>query len=391
VNPLWYAGVAIAVAAATADPRAQYPAFLVNSYVGINAGYIDYAFSHRQLEAGFHAASIAIPHAAARVIVFGHAFNRYVSAQATYMRPVRYVTYSNVNGDGQAHHVWTHFGALTVKTALPMTTRTSIYGEGGIGITSRHGFSKAGVPIVRDGHYASVLLGAGVERRINDAWDLTAGATYSPSSARENEPGTLFVSAGARYTMRTLPPERVAANSRTDGVFPPNIVKIEYSTGYGYGVNTFVSKTVPIFWGGSVKVDRGLAVHYDRNVFHTARIFALDLGGSAAAWRSRDNHDAFVTLSVYPLLRFTLLRRRPADVFVEYSLAGPTVISRTVVDGQNTGSRFTFQDFMGAGAFIGRERRTQLSLKINHYSNGNLLSENAGLKIPLTVSVGWTF
>jgi lipid A 3-O-deacylase PagL len=78
-------------------------------------------------------------------------------------------------------------------------------------------------------------------------------------------------------------------------------------------------------------------------------------------------------------------------VFVEYSLAGPTIISRAIIDGQNTGSRFTFQDFMGAGVFLGRRRRAHVGVKINHYSNGNLISENAGLKIPLTLSLGWTF
>ena len=156
-------------------------------------------------------------------------------------------------------------------------------------------------------------------------------------------------------------------------------------------MNTFVSKKVPVFWGGSVRVDRGFAVHYDRNVFHTARVFALDIGTSVSTWRIRDHHDRFVTLSAYPLLRFTLLRTHPADVYAAYSLAGPTYISKTIIDGQNTGSRFTFQDFMEAGAFIGRPRRTTIAVKINHYSNGNLLTKNAGVMIPVTVCAGWAF
>jgi Lipid A 3-O-deacylase (PagL)/OmpA-like transmembrane domain len=378
--------------AAREDTRTQYPAFLVNSYFSVSLGYIDYAFSDRQLEPGLHAASIAIPHVAARVAVFGHELGPHFAAQLTYMRPMRYVTYTNVDGDGSPHHVWTHFGGVTLKARMPIAERTSIYGEAGLGITSRHGFARdATHPVVRDAQYASFLAGGGVERRISPTWDLTAGAIYSPASERNAEPRAVMVSGGFRYTMRPLPAERVAANERAGFTFPVNLVQVEYSTGYGYAINTFLSKRVPVFWGGNVRVDRGLAVHYDRNVFHTRKIFALDLGASMSSWRSRSGHDGFVTMSAYPLLRFTFLRTRPADAYFCYSLAGPTYISRQTLDGLDTGRHFTFQDFMGAGMFLGRQRRVAAGVKINHYSNGNIFTENAGVKIPLTVTLGYTF
>jgi hypothetical protein len=46
---------------------------------------------------------------------------------------------------------------------------------------------------------------------------------------------------------------------------------------------------------------------------------------------------------------------------------------------------------MGAGVFVGRKRNVTLGVKINHYSNGNIFTENAGLKIPVTVTAGLTF
>src|SRR3954454_437243 len=188
------------------DTRTQYPAFLANSYFSVNVGYIDYAFSDRQLEPGFHVASVGVPHVAARVAVFGHEFGRYLSAQLTYTRPVRYVTYTNINGDESTHHVWTHFGGVTLKARMPIAEHTSLYAEGGLAITSRHGFlGAAGTPIVRDAQYASALVGGGVERRVSSTWDLTAGATYSPGSASNAEPHTIMGSGGFRYTMRPLP------------------------------------------------------------------------------------------------------------------------------------------------------------------------------------------
>ena len=96
-------------------------------------------------------------------------------------------------------------------------------------------------------------------------------------------------------------------------------------------------------------------------------------------------------MSAYPLLRFTFLRRRPADVYFAYSLAGPTYISRVFLDGLNTGRHFTFQDFMSLGVFAGRDRHLNVNVKINHFSNGNIFTQNAGVKIPLTFGVGYAF
>jgi len=81
------------------DKRYQYPAVLSNSFAGVSIGYINYPFSNSQLESGFQAASVKVPHTAVRIILFGHEFNQYLSAQITYMRPVDWVEYKNINGD----------------------------------------------------------------------------------------------------------------------------------------------------------------------------------------------------------------------------------------------------------------------------------------------------
>jgi hypothetical protein len=189
--------------------------------------------------------------------------------------------------------------------------------------------------------------------------------------------------------MRPLPPDRVEANRSGGVIFPKQLLQVEYSSGTGYSVNDFVSKKVPIFWGGHAKVDFGIAPHYERNVFHTRRLFALDIGASAGFYKTRETDQRFTTLSVYPLFRFTFLRTRPADMYFAYSLAGPTYISKIVLDGLDTGRHFTFQDFMGIGWFIGRERNLNVGVTINHNSNGNIFTQNAGVKIPLTFSVGY--
>jgi hypothetical protein len=379
-------------AQAAEDTRTQYPRLLQDSYVTINAGAIDQPFSQAQLQPGFVATSIDVPHVDVRVMLFGHEFNRFLSAQASYMRPLNYVTYAGVRtGDTGTHHVRVNFGAVTLKARVPLRGAWSAYAEGGLGFTSRTGFSLGNVPAVTDAHYASGLVGGGVEYRLTPNWTLTGGMTMSPGRAAVSQPHTLFSSGGFRYTIRALPEQRVAANRDAGFVFPRQVVQIEYSSGTGYAVNDFVSKKVPVFWGGHAKVDFGIAPHYERNVFHTRKVFGLDIGASAGFYRTRQNNDRFFTLSVYPLFRFTFLRTRLTDMYFAYSLAGPTYISKIVLDTLDTGRHFTFQDFMGIGWFAGRERNLNIGVKINHYSNGNIFTQNAGVKIPLTFSVGYAF
>ena len=374
------------------DTRTQYPKVLQNAYITINAGAIDQPFSQAQLLPGFRAASIDVPRIDVRVVLFGRELNRFLSAQASYMRPLNYVRYTGVRaGDADAHHVRVNFGAVTLKARAPLQGRLSAYVEGGLGFTSRTGFNLGDEPAVTDAHYASALVGGGLEYRLDAAWDLTAGVTLSPGRAAVSQPRTVFSSGGVRYTMRPLPADRVAANRDAGFIFPRQVVQVEYSSGTGYAVNDFVSRKVPIFWGGHAKVDFGIAPHYERNVFHTRKVFALDAGASAGFYRTRQNGDRFYTLSVYPLFRFTFLRTRLADMYFAYSLAGPTYISKIMLDGLDTGRHFTFQDFMGIGWFAGRSRRLNAGVKINHYSNGNIFTQNAGVKIPLTFSIGYAF
>jgi hypothetical protein len=160
---------------------------------------------------------------------------------------------------------------------------------------------------------------------------------------------------------------------------------------FAYGLNHFFSRTVPVFWWGEVETRQGVTLDYERNMFHTRKRFAFDLGASASYWKSSGKNDIFRTLSVYPLLRFTVRRTQSADVYVNYSLAGPSYVSRTVIDDRDTGVRFTFQDFMGLGVFLGKNRRTSVEIGIKHYSNGNMFPRNAGITIPLTLSLGQTF
>ncbi|HYN08987.1 MAG TPA: acyloxyacyl hydrolase [Vicinamibacterales bacterium] len=375
------------------DPRAQYPKYLANSYFGINVGFLHYPFSSEQMEPGNDADSVRVGHVAGQVVLIGHHFNEYFSAQAGYTRPVRYVTYVNVNNTGSSRTVWMAFAEFMVRARVPVNERVAIYGNAGLAMTSRRGFRIGSTTVVKDAQYASMVVGAGLEYRLNPSWDVLAGVTRVPTSLEDNQPRTLFLSGGIRYNLRPLPVERVERNSRGGFGFPENVLQIGFTTSaFGYGINQFFASRFPIFWGGRVEVARGWSLHYQRNIFHTEKLFSFDVGASAAQWKSRKNGEKFLTLSVYPLLRLTFWRTPLADWFLSYSVAGPSRMTRKVVDDQDTGTnRFTFQDFMGMGVFAGKDRNVMIGIKIVHYSNGNLFPRNAGVAVPLTFTLGYTF
>ena len=384
---------AVIQAPARNDARAQYPAFLANSFVNLNLGYIDYPFSALQLEPGHQAESVQVPHASVRAVLFGRHFGRYFCGQVSYMRPVEYVRYQNVDGAENSRTVWTHFGTVTLQAHLPISERLSIFGEGGLAITNRSGFENGDVPVVRDAHFSSPLFGAGFEYRVNQTWDLVSSGIYIRPSDEHRQPRTLLVSTGFRINLRPLPADRVKETQDAGRIVPENLIQVGYATNaFGYGANNVLSKQVPIFWRGRAEVEQSVVnIQYHRNVFYTKKVFALDFGASFAQWKSNKNGETFRTFSVFPVMRFTVLSSKPADLYFLYSVAGPSYISRRIIDDLDTGSHFTFQDFMGVGVFMGARRQMNVEINLNHYSNGNIQLENAGVKIPLTFKVGYGF
>ncbi len=385
--------LALAALAQQEDIRAQYPGLLRKAYFGVNLGYINYPFGNKHLEPGFRSESVKVPHLALRITLLGYRFNENLSAQITYMRPFNWVQYKNINNDSSLHSVWMNVGGLTLKSKLPLGKKFSFYGEAGLGVITRNGFAKGDTDVVKDVSFASVLMGAGFQYHPNRKWTFNLGATYSPERVKSRQPSTVFYSGGFAYNMQPLSKETVERTQKSGNIFKANLLQVAYSTNaVGYGVNDFFSEgAIPIFWGGEAVLRKGFAVNYLRNVFHTKKVFSLDVGTSAGYWQTRALKQNFFSLSVYPLLRFTPVRTKSADVYLFYSVAGPSYISRVYLDGEDTGRNFTFRDFMGAGIYAGKNRNINAELNIGHFSNGNVFPSNAGVKIPLSFTVGYAW
>lgn len=375
------------------EKRIQYPGALKHSYFGINVGSIQYRFSAKSLENGFTAGSVQVPHPAVRLVLYGRQINPWLSAQITYMRPVDWVKYRNINGDQKQYSVWMNVGGLTMLARAPLHKKISLTAEAGLGVITRKGFSIGNVPVIKNAEYSTLLTGLSLQYHLKPKWDLQLSGTWSPENKKEKQPATLFLAAGFSYHLRPLGAKRVEENSKSGRYFPLQILQAGYTTNQlGYGVNDLFSKgPVPIFWGGEVHLKQGFSINYQRNIFRAKKVFAFDWGIGAGWWQTRDNQTRFFTLSAYPLLRFMALRTKAVNLFFEYSVAGPTYLSQPRLDNKETGRRFTFQDFMGMGVITGKNRNLNAGIRIAHYSNGNIYAQNDGVKVPLSFNLGCAF
>lgn len=373
------------------DKRTQYPKWMQRSFFELGAGFIDYPYSQEHMVPGSSTDSVDVPHLAGRVTFLGHRFNRYLSGQVSLMRPVLWVTYRDVNGTGDDHTTWTSVGSITARGTLPVSERFSIFGEGGLGIVSRHGFKQDGVQAVSDENYTTTFWSGGVTYQLNRTWDLQTAAVYVPGSEEHRQPYTFMFVTSAVLNLRPLPDETVKQNADSEAIFPLNTLQLGWSTNdAGIGVNDFFADTIHIFWGGDVKVSDGITVRYMRNIYHTKSLFSLDLAFSGGYWQGTEG-SRFWTVSQYQVLRFTPIRTDRFDAYLFYAVGGPTFISKSFIDGIDTGKRFTFQDLMGVGLYLGAERNVNIEWSIGHYSNGNVFSQNPGILLPLTISMGFTF
>lgn len=374
--------------------RTQLPGFFTNkTFFEINAGYIDYKFSNLQLENGFKAESVNIRHPSVRLVLYGYQPNKKLSVQATYLRPVYWLQYKNINGDQARHSVVMNLTGLTLRSSLFKIKKIILCGEVGITHVSRTGFSINNIPAVKNASFMTFLAAVGVNYRMSDKFNLITFGGWSPNNAKQKQPATFFITSGVRYNIQRYSEEKVKANANSGYIFPANLFQIGITSNtLGYGVNNFVSnKTFPIFWGGDVQVKKGFSLYYMRNIFHSRKLFSIDLGVSSSIWTSNIQSSHFYTFSVFPVFRFTVIHSKFTDLYFNYSVAGPSYISQTNIDHTATGKHFTFQDLMGIGMYAGRSRHFNLELRVGHYSNGDLFPENNGVKVPLSLNTGFAF
>ena len=103
-----------------------------------------------------------------------------------------------------------------------------------------------------------------------------------------------------------------------------------------------------------------------------------------------EHHRSLDIFAVAPAIRYYFTKTDYVDPYIEASI-GPSYLSQTRFSDRNLGMHFAFQDIIGVGAIMGKEKRLNVSLSAMHYSNGSLCSMNAGITLPLMLNVGYKF
>jgi hypothetical protein len=224
-----------------------------------------------------------------------------------------------------------------------------------------------------------------------------------PKSSNENQPSISQASLGFEYHIQKVSKELALeyANDKRY-FFPNNTLQVSYGTSkIGFGVNEFFSMNlkvgnfesfgVPVFWLGEVKAAHSFSVTYQRLAFRTQKLFSLDWGVSVTGFQTEITKKNVLAFSIFPTMRFYLLRKKGFDMYTNYSVIGPTFLTKSNLGNLGTGPKITYQDTMGFGAFFGEKRKYNIELRIMHYSNGNIFTKNSGVAVPMQFTIGKTF
>jgi len=370
------------------ESRRQLPVIFNHSWIGLSGGAKISNYSNANLTP-YTAQSIKNTIGAMR-ITLGHYFNPYLAISLSLMRGIHSVKISHVGVQRPTYSVSENVFGLTLRPSLPITDRMGIYGEVGYGLVSREGFLIWNYGI-RNSNMSTVLLGAGWYYRFPHNFLIDLEGIYTPANRGKNQPRIIYVGLGLSYMLIDDPSREYGPSYW----FPLNVLNINYVNDniYYWDVARYLTtpRSVPVFFDGHIKVGKGWALYYERNFFHTTKSFSMEWGVSIAGWQSKYWRQSFYTVSLFPELKAWMLRSNFVDLYFTYSLAGPTYISRVYIDGFDSGSNFTFQDFIGLGALLGESKRFNIDVKVIHYSNGNTLPHNPGVCVPVMFGMGATF
>lgn len=374
-----------------ADNQAMvFPAVFNNTWIEASIGFDNYGFTNSNLAPGFTAESIDNTNLAARLLL-GHNFNPYLGATLSLMRGFLWTDFNNINNTDVSKSVWNTLLGLTVRPMLPIQ-KITLYGDFGMGLTSRHGFDLDGQVVVSNASLLSPIIGGGLTYRLSTHFLLDWNTIYAFPNSSQNQPYTFYSGLGVIYLFQ----QSASASSHpiNSDFFPKNFLQFSYTSRdiiYIDAAPYFSEGGIPLFYKGQIKFQEGALLQYERTIFHTAQYFSVSWGLSAGRWESQLNHQIFCTLSAYPELKFWFFRSQAADLYMTYSQIGPSYISQVYIDNKNTGKHFTFQDLIGFGAFLGESKRFDVNLKIVHFSNGNIFPNNPGLDVPVMLSLGYAF
>jgi lipid A 3-O-deacylase len=118
---------------------------------------------------------------------------------------------------------------------------------------------------------------------------------------------------------------------------------------------------------------------------------SISFNAGVSHWWVKDpHHHSLNILALAPSLRYYFFSQPNWSPFIDLSI-GLAYLTRSRLDDRNLGMHFAFQDEVGIGAALGVDKQLFIKLSAIHYSNGSLCNMNAGITVPVFLTVGYRF
>lgn len=280
-----------------------------------------------------------------------------------------------------------------LRYKIPLHSRLIPYLGAGVGMIIRRNFSIHGFDTIDEGNFFVVPLTAGLQYLFSRHWLVDLNFTYLTPNKSHHVPSTYFAGLGVAYKL--LPSEKIENNidgtTKKQYYFPLNTVGIGglNSSIFNFIPNPHITAP-PIYWRGTLTARSGFILWYERNIYHSQKYFSFNWGADLANWTTTLN-DNFYTVSLYLNIKVWLVKAEKVDLYLTWTNAGLTYMSKKIINGRDVGGHFTFQDFLGIGALFGEAKAIGVELKFFHYSNGSLFPQNPGIDTPLIVGITYNF
>lgn len=136
-------------------------------------------------------------------------------------------------------------------------------------------------------------------------------------------------------------------------------------------------------------VEKGMMITYERKLLDFFALLSGYGGCNLASWRL--NGDQIFTTSAFLACRVWALHLPFAHSYLEYSLFGPTLLSKESFNQFDFGSNFLFQNFFGVGIELGEGRGFCIDLKILRYTKPDSSLLDFSIHVPILISAGYLF
>ena len=166
-----------------------------------------------------------------------------------------------------------------------------------------------------------------------------------------------------------------------------------------YSLNSSAESNILLSLGTGPQPDSSqknslLAVDYEFWQLDISSRRRLSIGVSYTGIRTNANRNSSLeAISIYPQLTLFPVSEHFEDYYFFVRALGPTYISKNSLGDRNQSKNLTFQAQVGVGRELSLENGRSLLMQISwkHFSNANIFSDNDGIDIPVTFTLGYQF